>query len=114
MSYVRSGKLRALGVTAAQPSPLAPGLPTVSEQGLPGYESSSVTGVFAPAATSSGIVNRLYEEMRRVLEAPDVKDKLFSTGLEVLALPPTEFRKFIKSEVARMDVMVKRAGLKEK
>jgi tripartite-type tricarboxylate transporter receptor subunit TctC len=114
MSYVRSGKLRALGVTSLQASPLAPGMPTVAEQGLPGYESSSVTGVFAPARTPSGIVKRLYEEMQRVLLTPEVKEKLFSTGLEVLALPPAEFEKFIESEVARMAAIVKRAGLKEK
>jgi tripartite-type tricarboxylate transporter receptor subunit TctC len=114
MSYVRSGKLRALGVTSAKPSPLAPGMPTVAEQGLPGYESSSVTGVFAPARTPPRIVDRLYDEMQRVLAAAEVKEKLFATGLEVLALPPAEFENFIRSEVARMDVMVKRAGLKEK
>ena len=72
MSFVRSGKLRALGVTSKGPSPLAPGMPTVAEQGLPGYESSSVTGVFAPANTPSDIVKRLYDEMRRVLETPEV------------------------------------------
>jgi tripartite-type tricarboxylate transporter receptor subunit TctC len=89
-------------------------MPTIAEQGLPGYESSSVTGVFAPAKTPSGIVKRLYDEMRRVLLTPEVKEKLFSTGLEVLALPPSQFQKFIKSEVARMAVIVERAGLKEK
>ncbi|MGZ8265829.1 MAG: Bug family tripartite tricarboxylate transporter substrate binding protein [Burkholderiales bacterium] len=114
MPYVRSGKLRALGVTSAQPSPLAPGLPTVAEAGLPGYESSSLTGVFAPAKTPPAVVNRLYDEMQRVLHAPEVKEKLFNTGLEVVALSPAEFTKFIRSEVARMDVLVKRAGLKEK
>lgn len=114
MSYVRSGKLRALGVTSAQPTPLAPGMPTVAEQGLPGYESSSVTGVFAPTKTPRAIVKRLYDEMHRVLSTPDVKEKLFNTGLEVIALTPAEFEKFIRSEVARMDVMVKRAGLKER
>ena len=114
MSYVRSGKLRALGVTSARASTLAPGLPTVAEQGLPGYESSSVTGVFAPAKTPPHVVSRLHEEMLGVLVTPEVKEKLFATGLEVLALPPAEFETFIRREVARMDVMVKRAGLKER
>jgi tripartite-type tricarboxylate transporter receptor subunit TctC len=111
--HVKAGKLRALAVTSAQPSALAPGLPTVAAAGLPGYESSSLTGIFAPAKTPSAIVNRLNDEMGRTLGRPDVKERLFVSGLEVIALPPAEFTKFIRTEVARMEKMVKSAGLRE-
>jgi tripartite-type tricarboxylate transporter receptor subunit TctC len=113
LPYVRSGKLRALGVTTAEPSALTPGIPTVASQGLPGYESISLAGVFAPAKTPPAIVKRLYEEMARTLATPDVKEKLFNAGLEIISYTPSEFTKFIRSEVARMEKVVKSAGLRE-
>ena len=111
--FLKSGKLRALAVTSAQPSALATGLPTVSASGLPGYESTSLTGVFAPVQTPAAIVNRLYAEMVRTLSSPEVKERLFSTGLEVITLPSGEFAKFIRSEASRIEKLVKSAKLRE-
>src|SRR5262245_36436616 len=75
---LKSGKLRALGVTSAQPSALAPGLPTVAAT-VPGYEAVGMTGVFAPAKTPANVVNRLNQEMVRVLSTPDVREKFFNS-----------------------------------
>src|SRR6185436_20175380 len=73
--HVRTGRLRALAVTSAQPSELAPGLPTMAASGLPGYESSSIYGVFGPAGTPPAIIRRLNQEMVGILARPDVKEK---------------------------------------
>jgi tripartite-type tricarboxylate transporter receptor subunit TctC len=83
--HVASGKLVALAVTTAQPTPLMPGLPTVAASGLPGYESAATLGAFAPAATPAAIVNLLNREIVQVLTAPETKERLFRTGIEVVA-----------------------------
>ena len=111
--FIKSGKVRALAVSSAQPSALAPGLPTIAASGVPGYESSSMSGIFAPAHTPAPIVNRLYAEMVRLLTVPEVKERLFSTGLDVVTLPSDEFARFIRSDVSRVTKMVKNAKLRE-
>ena len=77
---IRSGKLRALAVTSSEPSALAPGLPTVTASGLPGYESSLILGMFAPAGTPAALIARLHREIVNVLQSADVKEKLFNSG----------------------------------
>src|SRR5262249_52440491 len=85
--HLKSGRLRALAVTSARPSPLAPGLPTVASAGLPGYESISIYGVFAPAGTPPAIVKRLNREIVRVLARPDVREKFLASGVETVGSP---------------------------
>lgn len=102
MPHVKSGRLRALGVTSAEPSGLAPGLPTVASAGLPGYESVSMSGFFAPAKTPPAVLNLLHQEIVRVLKTPEHKDKLFEMGLEVVGNTPADFTAFIKSEMGRV------------
>ncbi|MBI3067471.1 MAG: tripartite tricarboxylate transporter substrate binding protein [Betaproteobacteria bacterium] len=112
MGAVRSGKLRALAVTTAQPSPLAPGLPTVAASGLPGYESVIITAVFAPAATPAAIIHRLNREIVAVLNKADIKEKFFNAGSEVVGSSPEELTATIKSEMSRMSKVIKEAGIK--
>ena len=112
--HVKSGRLRALAVGSAEPSALAPGLPTVAASGLPGYESRSLSGLFAPARTPLAIIKRLNQEVVRALNRADVKEKLFNSGIEVIASSPEEFAATIKSEMTRMDKVIKDAGLREK
>ena len=109
---VKSGRLRALAVTTAQPSALAPGLPTVAASGLPGYESVSIIGMAAPAGTPVPVVNRLNQEIVRFLTRADVKEKFFNTGAEVIASSPDQFATKIKSEVAMWSKVIKDAGIK--
>ena len=110
--HVKSGKLRSLAVTSARPSVLAPGLPTVAAAGLPGYEVGSIIGIFAPAGTPTTIVNRLNQEIVRVLNQADVKEKFLNAGTETVGNSPGEFSVFIKSDMARMGKVIKAAGIR--
>ena len=110
--HMKSGKVRALAVTSAQPSALAPGLPTVSATGLPGYEVISVDAVFARAKTSSAIVNRLNQEIARALAKEDRKLKILSAGSEVAAGPAHELGAFVKSEIAKWGKVIRQAGIR--
>src|SRR5262249_9186734 len=80
--HVKSGRLRALAGSTAQLSERFPGLPTIASSGLPGYESGTSQGVFAPAGTPAAIVMRLNQEAVGVLSKPEVKEKLFNGGVE--------------------------------
>ena len=110
--HVKSGRLRSLAVTSAQPSALAPGVPTIAASGLPGYESESVYGVFAPAKTLATLINRLNREMVRVLNSTDVKEKLFTTGAESVGSSPEQFAAAVKSDMAKMGKVIRDAGIR--
>jgi tripartite-type tricarboxylate transporter receptor subunit TctC len=114
MPHVKSGKARALAVTSARPSPLVPGLPTLAASGLPTYESSSIAGLFAPAGTPAAIINRLNQEVVKALQRPEVKERLFKAGIEAVGGSPAEFASKIKSEMTRLEKVIKDAGLREK
>ncbi len=111
--HASSGRLRALAVTSAQPSPLAPGLPTVASAGLPGYESLSIYGVFAPAKTATAIVQQLHRELVRVLARGDVKEPLLKAGIEAVGSTPEAFAETIRLDVARMTRVISEAGLRD-
>ena len=111
--HVRSGRVRALAITSAEPSALAPGVPTVASSGLPGYESISIYGVFAPARTPRPIVNKLNEEIVRVLNRTDVKEKFFNAGVETVGGSPEQLAATVKSEMVRMGKVIKDAGIRE-
>ena len=110
--YVKSGKLRALAVTSAQPSALAPGLPTVAAAGLPGYEAVSIIGILAPAGTRATIIGRLNQEIVRILNQTNVKEQLFSTGVETVGSSPEQFAATVKSEMARLGKVIKDASIR--
>ena len=108
---LKSGKLRALAVTSAQPSALVPELPTVAASGLPGYELISIYAMFAPAKVPDAVIRRLNQEVVRVLGRPDVKDKFFNVGVETVGSTPDQLAISIKSEMARMGKVIKTAGI---
>ena len=109
---IKAGKLRPLAVTSAQPSALAPGLPTVAASGLPGYEAATLMGMFAPAKTPASVISRLNREIVRALNQPDIKEKLFNGGSEVVGSSVEEFAVKLKSEMAKWGKLVKDAGIK--
>lgn len=111
MPYVKSGRVRALAVTTAQPSELAPGLPTVAASGVAGYESIALLGLFAPAKTPEAIVKRLNQEILQVLNRPDVKEKHFNLGVETVGSSPEEFAMVLKSEMTKWGKTLKDAGI---
>ena len=109
--YVKQGRLRAIAVASAEPSPFAPGVPTVAASGLPGFESMSPQGIFAPAATPPAIVNRLQQEIAKVLNSEDVKQKLFNAGSQVVTNSPDAFARSMRNDMERISKLVKVAGL---
>jgi tripartite-type tricarboxylate transporter receptor subunit TctC len=112
-AHIKSGRVRALAVSTSQPSPLAPGLPTVAEAGnLPGYESAATAGVFAPAGTSQAIIKRLNEEINRVLGRPEVKERFLNQSVEIVGGSPDEIAAFIKSDIATTARIISEAGIR--
>jgi tripartite-type tricarboxylate transporter receptor subunit TctC len=110
--FMRAGTVRALAVGSAQPSPLFPALPTVAAT-VPGYEAKpQINGVFAPARTPEAIIRRLNQEIIRVLNAPDVKEKLLSAGVETVGTSPEQFAAEIRSEIAIFSKVIKAAGIR--
>ena len=110
--HVNSGRLRGLAVTTAQPSRLFPNLPTVASEGLPGYENVGTQGVFAPARTPAAVINRLHSEVVKVLNRPEVRDRLMNTGSEVVANTPEQYIAYIKTDMAVMGKVIKDAGIR--
>lgn len=111
--HVRSGRLRALAVTNALPSPTYPELPTVSAAGVPGFEAESIYGMWAPGKTPSSIIVRLNQEITKVLHQPDIKSKLFSLSMEAVGSTPEFFADKIKGEVVRMEKLLREAGIRD-
>ncbi len=111
MGHVKSGRLKALAITTLQRSALAPDLVTVSESGLPGYESVSVYCVLAPAKISETLVTRLNQEVVRVLNQADVKEKFFKAGVETIGSTPDQLAAAMKSEMTRMGKVIRDAHI---
>ena len=110
--FIKAGRIIGLAVTTLQPSALAPGLPTAAASGLPGYESRAMLGMFAPARTSSAVVDQLHQEIASVLKSADVKQRLFDSGSEAIAGSPAEMTAAMKSEMATTGKLIKDAGIR--
>ena len=110
MPHVNAGKLRALAVTSATRSVVAPDVPTMAEAGLAGYDISSWQAVFAPAGTPAPIVERLYTEIARILKTPDIQKRLSDLGLNVSEMTPAQLTALIKADVPRLGKIVKDTG----
>jgi tripartite-type tricarboxylate transporter receptor subunit TctC len=112
INYVKSGRLRGIAVTTAQRSPSTPQLPTIAETGIPGYEAGSWYGLSAPAGTPKEVIGRLHAETIKVMGLPDVKERLFNTGFEIVTSTPEQFAAFTRDEIQKWGKIVKAAGLK--
>ena len=112
MPHVKGGKLKALAVTSASRSPVAPDVPTVAESGLPGYEAIAWNGLLAPAGTPPEVVARLNAELKKALASPDVKDKFEAQGFATSWSAPTDFGRFVTAEVDKWAKVVKVSGAK--
>jgi tripartite-type tricarboxylate transporter receptor subunit TctC len=112
LPHVKSGKLRALAVTSAKRSIVAPELPTIAEAGVPGYEHASWVGLLAPAKTPTTVISRLHETSVEIVNMQEVKALLLREGLEPVGDTPQEFTGLIKGEVAKWMRVVKAAGIK--
>ena len=114
LPFIKSGKLRALGLTSSKPSPALPGLMPISATGgeLANYEASSWFGILAPAGTPKEIVNKLQQEIARALSTPAVNAKLVAQGAEPVGNTPEQFASFIQSETKKWAKVVKLSGAK--
>ena len=110
LPHIKAGKLRALAVTTAKRSAVAPEVPTMAESGLAGYEISSWQAVFAPAGTPKPIIDRLYSEISKILQLPDVQKRLSDMGLDLSGMPPQELAALVKADVPRLGKIVKESG----
>jgi tripartite-type tricarboxylate transporter receptor subunit TctC len=111
LPHVRSGRLRALGVTGGTRSSVLSHLPTVSEAGVPGYEAVQWYGLFAPAKTPKEIVTKLHGAMTGVLHSPAIKEKFATDGAEPVGNTPEEFARFLRSETDKWGKVVQMAGM---
>jgi tripartite-type tricarboxylate transporter receptor subunit TctC len=112
LPQVQAGRLRALAISSAKRSAAAPELPTVAESGMPGYESGTWFGLFAPAGTPREVITRLNGELVRIVATPDMKARLLAQGADPISVTPEQFRAFVKNELARWGKVVKTVGIK--
>jgi tripartite-type tricarboxylate transporter receptor subunit TctC len=113
MSHVRAGKLRPLAVTTLKRSPGAPDIPTVAEAlNLPDFEVDSWYAMFAPAGTPAPIVTRMHREIVRVVQLPDVRQKLIEQGGDPIAAPPAELERVVKTELSKWAEVIRAAKIK--
>ena len=109
---IKAGKLRAIAVTTQTRVASLPDVPTMQEAGLAAYESSSWGGVMAPGGTPPAIVNKINNDIVRVLRMPDIQEKLAGLGATVVAQGPAEFATFLQSEIKKWDGVAKRANIR--
>ena len=112
-TYVKGGKLRALAVTSAQRSALAPELPTLAETGLPGYEAVSAYGLFGPAKTPATLLSFMSDATIRALQTPDVKQRFLNAGVETIAAPGDRLDATIRADVARWGKLIRAANIRD-
>jgi tripartite-type tricarboxylate transporter receptor subunit TctC len=112
--HIQSGRLRALGVTSLQPSRQFPNVPTIASQGLPGYESVAQVGMLAPVKTPESVINRLHQEVRRVIDRTDTREKFLGMGVDPPAdTAPDFFAAQIKSEIVKWSKVIKETGMRD-
>jgi tripartite-type tricarboxylate transporter receptor subunit TctC len=111
MSHIKSGKVRALAITALKRSPALPDVPTLDEIGLKGYEVTAWFGLAAPAATPREVILRLNQALNRATQDEKVREALISRGATVIQHAPEDGLKFVQNEVQKWGPVVKRAGV---
>ncbi len=110
LPFIRSGKVRGLAVTSPKRISAAPELPTIAESGVPGFEYTAWVGIMAPAGIPREIVARLNTEITRILNLPEIKDRLLALGFEAAPSTPEQFATHIKAEIAKWEKVVKASG----
>ena len=113
LAYMKSGRLRPLGITSARRFPQSPDVPTIAEAGVPGYEIGSWLGVSAPAATPLPIVQRLNTVIARLVEDADFSERLLRDGAELQVTSPERFTKYVDAEVLKWAKLIRDSGAKQ-
>ena len=112
LPHLKSGKLKALAMTATKRSALLPDVPTVAESGVPGYALSGWTDLLAPAGTPKEVVEKLQHESAKALKQPDAVNQLEVVGAEPVGSTPQEFAAFLQTKIARWGKVIKQSGAK--
>lgn len=110
--HIKSGRLRAMGVTGSKRAPGADDIPTIAEAGVPGYEAVQWYGLLAPAATPRDIITKLHAGVVRALQNPDVRQRLLNDGAEPVGNSPEEFANYLRGETTKWAKVVQAAGIK--
>ena len=108
---MQAGKLRALEVSTAKRTPLAPGLPTIAESGVPGYENTAMNAVFGPAKLPRALVTTLNTELVRWMHSPETKERFFNSGADVVPGTPEELAAIVKADMAKWGKVIKERGI---
>ncbi len=111
LPHVRSGRMRALGVTTAKRSVAAPEIPSLAEQGLEGYDVATWYGLLAPARTPRPVIDKLYGALAEFVASADAKERMSAIGVEFMTLNPDEFAARIKRDIARWSEVARAAGV---
>jgi tripartite-type tricarboxylate transporter receptor subunit TctC len=112
VSFIKAGKVRALAVTSAEPAAALPGVPTMAQAGLAGFDLVTWIGFLVPAGVNREIVSRLNAELVRILKLPDTRERFAGMGMTVIASSPAEFAQTIKSDAAKFERIIRSAGIK--
>jgi tripartite-type tricarboxylate transporter receptor subunit TctC len=110
--FVRSGKLRPLGVTGQHRSPALPDVPTIADAGVPGYDVQVVIGIMAPAGTPPAIIDRVNREMAAMVALPDVRETFTKTDGDPLVMSPADYGKLLHAEIAKWTSVIETAQIK--
>jgi tripartite-type tricarboxylate transporter receptor subunit TctC len=111
ISFIKAGRLRALGVTGSKRSPALADVPTIAEAGLPGYESLSWSGIAVPAGTPKEIIARLNREIASILARPDIREKFAQAGADPIGGPPQQFGEQIRGEREKWSKLIRERGI---
>jgi tripartite-type tricarboxylate transporter receptor subunit TctC len=110
--FLTTGKLRALGISSAQPSRVLPDVPPIAQQGVPGFDAYTFNGWVAPAGTPAAVLNRLSQELATIAKSPEIQERIIDDAGEPVGSTPEQFRAFLQSEVTRWRRLAKESGIK--
>jgi tripartite-type tricarboxylate transporter receptor subunit TctC len=111
LPHVQAGRLRALAVTGPKPTPLVPGLPTVSDSGVPGFNMTSWWGIFGPGGMPQPIVSQLNTELTRILRTSEVQKTFATLGVDAATSTPEELSAMVKAEVPKYAKLIAEIGI---
>jgi len=112
LPHLKSGRIKALGVSSAKRSPLAPEVPTIAEAGVPGFEYMTWYGMLVPAGTPRPIVERIQADTAKIIQAPPVRIRFSAQGLDVYGNSPSEFQAYLNAELAKWDRVIRATGVR--